>query len=127
MTGALLKNTSNDLANVDVRTKGVLKRALIVSKSGRRLAGPHTDKEDFGLIIGIHPAGHPGKKWIACAGLGEYGTSGAAYFLANYWKDIADKVMDTGHFACIVRVPDGDDSGAHLHRFALPNGRWSSR
>lgn len=43
---------------------------------------------DYGIILKIHPAEFPNRTWIACAGLSERGTSGAAWFLANKWEQL---------------------------------------
>jgi hypothetical protein len=53
----------------------------------------------------------PHRTWIACAGIGEYGTSGGAWFLANKWEEIR-KRAGSGPFAVIVRVRPGQDESA---------------
>ena len=40
---------------------------------------------DYGFILRIRPPEFPQHSWIVCAGLGEWGTSGAAWFLARRW------------------------------------------
>jgi hypothetical protein len=92
-----------------------------------RLTPRRSDKtmEDYGLIIGMQPSEHPSHRWVACAGLGEYGTSGAAYFLGNKWNKIVDKLRGkTGSFACIVKVTDESDDSAAKFKFRRPGGKW---
>ena len=75
---------------------------------------------DYGLILKIRPKDYPHRVWVTCAGLGEWGTSGAAYYLANNWRNIINKTSawwnplcfgKGRNFAVIVRVvPEKDDS-----------------
>lgn len=72
---------------------------------------------DYGLILKIHPAQFPERVWIACAGIGERGTSGAAWYLANKWQELRRRTSGSS-FAAIVKVePDvqtGRDQSAEL-------------
>jgi transcriptional regulator with XRE-family HTH domain len=82
---------------------------------------PVTDdsKDDYGAIIRIRPTDAPaknGRVWIACAGVQQVGTSGAAWVLANRWEEIAEELKyGNGRFACLVKVPkEKGDEFAHL-------------
>jgi GGDEF domain-containing protein len=46
-----------------------------------------------------------------CAGIGEWGTSGAAWYLAKHWRDLA-KRFGKGDFAVVLKVTDGADESA---------------
>ena len=66
---------------------------------------------DYGLILKIRPSQFSKRVWLACAGRGEWGTSGAAWFLAHKWQQIREQAGDRP-FAAIVRVnlEEGDQS-----------------
>lgn len=66
---------------------------------------------DYGLILKIHPGQFPKRTWIICAGRGEWGTSGAAWYLANKWKRIYS-VAKKEPFGLIVKVKNGQDESA---------------
>lgn len=72
---------------------------------------------DYGMILKIRPQQFPNRVWIVCAGRDEWGTSGAAWFLANKWNEIENRAGDRP-FAIIVRVRPGQDESAQivLHR-----------
>jgi len=68
---------------------------------------------DYALIIKIIPESFPKRVWIAVAGLGEWGTSGAAWFISRKWK----KMGKNKSFGIIVKVRTGQDESAEMvHR-----------
>ena len=78
---------------------------------------------DYGLILKIRPDGFENRVWIVCAGISEWGTSGAAWYLLNRWQEIlrynrpwrfAFGFGGTADFAAIVRVRPGQDESAKL-------------
>lgn len=76
-----------------------------------RLAGePHID---YGLIMKIHPKSNPKQTWVCCAGFGEWGTSGSAWYLANRWKEIKQWAGDKP-FACVVKTKSESDNSTEL-------------
>lgn len=66
---------------------------------------------DYGLILKIHPSQFPNRIWFTCAGLGEWGTSGAAWYLANKWIEI-QSFAGNNPFAIVVRVKRDQDEFA---------------
>jgi hypothetical protein len=123
LTCQLLSDPANDLVQIDVRDKKDPKFVC----GDRRLTPQRGDKrkEDYGLIIGINPLGHQEHSWIACAGLGEFGTSGAAFFLADNVKSVASVIKQkTGRFACIVHIKDEADDSGTLFKSAETPGGW---
>ncbi len=66
---------------------------------------------DYGLILKIHPSQFPKRVWLVCAGIGEWGTSGAAWYLAHKWKEVHDYSKQSP-FAIIVRVKPKQDESA---------------
>jgi hypothetical protein len=75
---------------------------------------PHLD---YGIILKIHPIQFPERTWIACAGMGEFGTSGAAWFLARKWKKLERRANGAGRFFALIAVEPGKDESALLVNF----------
>jgi len=75
---------------------------------------PHLD---YGIILKIHPVQFPGRTWIACAGMGEFGTSGAAWFLARKWRELEQRANGAGRFFALIGVERGKDESAMLVNF----------
>jgi hypothetical protein len=72
---------------------------------------PTFAKQDHGIILKIENTRFPGQFLFACAGLGEWGTSGAAWYLATHWKEL-DSLGD--EFGCVVEVEIGSDQSARI-------------
>jgi hypothetical protein len=93
---------------------------FISKASGRLLIQNENAVHDHGLILKIRPSNQPHRTWICCAGLGEWGTSAAAWYLARRWREIQKKFKDQS-FAIILRVtPGSDDSGEPVVEGATP-------
>lgn len=73
----------------------------------------HTGKHHFALIIKLSNKKFPKRVQICIAGLGEWGTSGASWFLANKWKEIMT-IANTRDFGAIIRVEPNKDESAEL-------------
>jgi hypothetical protein len=74
-------------------------------------------KMDYGLILKIHPANNPNRTWLCVAGIGEWGTSGASWWLSRHWGIIYKHAKDKS-FACITKTIYGsDDSTSLVHLF----------
>jgi hypothetical protein len=74
-------------------------------------------KMDYGLILKIHPENNPNRTWLCVAGIGEWGTSGASWWLSRHWKTI-NKRAKKKSFACITKTIYGsDDSTSLVHLF----------
>jgi hypothetical protein len=71
----------------------------------------HDGTYDYGYIIKITPKLFENRTWIGVAGLGEWGTSGAAWYLARNWKKI-EKIYRNHAFGLIVKVKVGKDESA---------------
>jgi hypothetical protein len=70
---------------------------------------------DYGIIVRYCPKDRARPRSIVCAGLGEFGTSGSAYFLAKHFQKIALRLKGSEtNFLCVIRVPSEDDSKAEL-------------
>ncbi|MDR3740156.1 MAG: hypothetical protein P4L40_14175 [Terracidiphilus sp.] len=68
-------------------------------------------QRDFGIVLKIVNSRFPGYFLFVCAGLGEWGTSGAAWYLANHWREL-DELGD--EFGCVVEVEIGADQSAQV-------------
>jgi len=66
---------------------------------------------DYGIILKIHPSQFTKRTWFVCAGLGEWGTSGAAWYLSYKWKKIY-RYAKQNAFAVIIKVNRGQDESA---------------
>ena len=89
----------------------------IVSKETRDTIVIAESEVDYAIILKICPFGNPKRTWLCCAGFGEWGTSGAAWWLSHNWKTIY-KEAKKKPFACITRTRVGsDDSTRMLHLF----------
>ena len=115
----IFNNNSNELVMLN------LKNQFVYVNNGLPVFEPKSDF-DYGLILKISPEQYPNRVWIACSGLSEYGTSGAAWFLANKWSELIKanrSIMNlfgltkTNNFAAIIRVDHGKDDSAKLIKF----------
>ena len=71
---------------------------------------------DYGMILRVCPSQHSARTWIVCAGVGEWGTSGASWFLANKWSKLFWHRLwqRKKQYAVIVRVRRGQDESAEI-------------
>jgi hypothetical protein len=80
-------------------------------RSGREFRGFRQPRpKDCGFIIKIPNQRFEGKNFFICAGLGEWGTSGASWYLANKWRDLNKEFA--GAFGILVEVEIGSDESA---------------
>jgi hypothetical protein len=68
---------------------------------------------DYGIILRLYSPDVCPSRQIVCAGLGEFATSGAAYFLANNFEQIALSSSET-HFVCLIQVKGEADKNPTL-------------
>ncbi len=104
-TKDLLKSPTNQLVR--------FKDGLFVTVSGRTIIRPSNDPQiDYGMILKGHPQNIPERNWIACGGYDEWGTSGAAWYLARRWRDIYKK-FGNKPFAIFVKIEGQKDESAN--------------
>jgi hypothetical protein len=65
---------------------------------------------DYGIVLKIPNLRFPGQFFFVCAGLGEWGTSGASWYLATKWRDLQSEFGDA--FGVVVEVEIGSDESA---------------
>jgi hypothetical protein len=86
--------------------------ARFVTVSGRTIIEPSSDPQtDYGMILKSHPPNLPERNWIVCGGYGEWGTSGAAWYLSRKWRDIR-KLFGKKPFVIFVQVKRDKDESA---------------
>lgn len=67
---------------------------------------------DLGMILKIPNTRFSGHFFFVCAGLGEWGTSGAAWYLSKKWKELNKKYREG--FGIVVEVDPGSDESARI-------------
>jgi len=74
--------------------------------SGEALPFVCDQTTDYGFILRITPNQFPKRSWIACAGLGEWGTSGSAWFLSNKWRQLLRTIYPFAYYIGFMPIPD---------------------
>ncbi|NJD55083.1 MAG: hypothetical protein FIA94_01615 [Nitrospirae bacterium] len=74
--------------------------------SGERLPFNCSRDADYGFILRITSPEFPERAWIVCAGLGEWGTSGTAWFLANKWQTLIKNIHPLAYWSGVMKIPD---------------------
>jgi len=91
--------------------------------NGQQLPYGCTNEVDHGFILRITPPDFPHRSWIVCAGLGEWGTSGSAWYLAYRWKKLVRSIHPIAYWSGVMRIPDfsvivrvipGQDQSPHI-------------
>lgn len=116
--GGLTNYKSIDL--LDDRSNTFIKfgtNAIISKKSGKAIVRLKSGY-DIGCIIKINPSHNPNRTWLCCAGIGEWGTSGASWWLNKYWKMISKKAKKNP-FAIITQTRIGSDDSTQILHFFL--------
>jgi len=105
-------------------------RLCIKEKSSGEIIVDETQMQktgcDYGIIMKIHPQSNLERTWICCAGFGLWGTSGAAYYLANKWKSIL-KWAGKEPFACVIKTTFGSDDSTEVIEGFIKKTNWFSR
>ena len=89
-----MENSGNNLIYFD--------NAQFTSVQSKRSVLNPNPRYDYGIILKIHPQQFRDRTWFVCAGLDEWGTSGAAWYLAKKWKELY-KFAKNSPFAVIVK------------------------
>jgi hypothetical protein len=105
-----LSRSMFDVAQVEFH----MSTGQFISKTAKRpIKVPAQPNHDYGVLLKMHPVQFPERTWITCSGYGEWGTSGAAWFLANRWRKIADQVQHSA-FVAVIDVEREKDESATL-------------
>jgi len=85
---------------------------ILDKKSGKRFVGfQEPVRKDYGMVLRIPNLRFPGDLFFVCAGLGEWGTSGAAWYLTAKWLDLKAEFGNAA-FGLVVEVELGSDQSA---------------
>jgi len=104
----VLKAVNNFYVDIDISNN-----AQVVSKVNKSIAYSIDKAHDYAVIIKLKNKNFPNRTQICVAGLGESGTSGASWFLANKWKVLLKKAK-RDDFGCIIKVEFGKDESAEI-------------
>jgi hypothetical protein len=85
---------------------------------GRRFSIRYSYNKDYGMLLRIKNPRYPEHFLFVCAGIGEWGTSGAAYYLFHHWKELYKK-HEQQDFCKVIEVDIGSDDSAR-EIFSLP-------
>ena len=66
---------------------------------------------DYGILLRMQNPYHPEHILFVCAGLGEWGTTGSAYYLFNRWKQVY-ATHKQASFCKVIEVTFGSDQSA---------------
>jgi hypothetical protein len=91
------------------------KRRMHVRTSGGR-EFKSDDRNQYGLILRYAPdrRNHPGRRWFIIGGLGPQATIGAAWYLAEHWRQLARLTRPDQDFVAFVCVPVVAPRSAYL-------------
>ena len=104
----ILQSVQNEFLEFNLDAPG----SIVVKKDTQKVYtvdGIH----DYAVIIKIKNRLFPNRTQICVAGLGEWGTSGGSWFLANKWKEIR-KIVGNKNFGAVIKVRGGSDESAEL-------------
>jgi hypothetical protein len=109
--GGLTNLKTRDALENDANRLVKMEFECIASLKSNKTFSPSDPAFDYGLILKVFPVQFPKRTWLVCAGIGEWGTSGAAYYLAHKFRHIFN-VASGKAFAVIVKVRKGQDESA---------------
>jgi hypothetical protein len=104
----ILRAENNYYVNLDIANG-----AKIVSKTNLTKEYRIDNENDYAVIIKLKNKKFPNRTQICVAGLGESGTSGASWFLANKWEVLLKRVQRK-NFGCIIKVTIGKDESGEI-------------
>lgn len=77
---------------------------------------------DYGILLFLKPEQFPERRWVACCGLDEWGTSGGAWLLANKSKEVLARLrkdrrdLSSQCFGLVVEVRREKDESVRILR-----------
>lgn len=74
--------------------------------SGETLPFTCSREADHGFILRIRPPEFTDRSWIVCAGLGEWGSSGSAWFIAHKWQELIKRINPVAYYSVVMHIPD---------------------
>jgi len=110
VTRLILAEPNNDFLEFVQENSSVFIRDKSTGKRFIAFQGPV--RKDYGIILRLVNSRFPKTFLFVCAGLGDWGTSGASWFLAAKWNELHSKFK--GNFGVVVEVDPGSDQSARL-------------
>ena len=78
------------------------------------------NRKDKGVLARFINPHHEEHYIFICAGLGEWGTSGTAYYLFDRWKELGKRFKKDKNFCLILEVDiQSDESAKEIYSFSL--------
>lgn len=111
-TEQVLRSAANKFYKIN--TNGVVR----IVRTKDRTDFNNSNQFDLGIIIKITHPNFPRRKQFCVAGLGETGTSAAAWYLSNNWRQLRKEVKSKD-FGAIIKADIGIDESASLHDLTL--------
>lgn len=75
---------------------------------------------DVGILMRLKNPYHDEYKLFVCAGIGEWGTSGAAYYLFKNWRRLHKRFGSKTNFALVIRVDiNSDESAREIREYKI--------
>jgi hypothetical protein len=120
--GVLNNRKTLDAFSNPANTLGIYDSSgMFVTKAGNLLHPKPTDGRDYGVILKIHPEQFKSRTWVVCAGIGEWGTSGTAWFLSHKWRSLSERLGYSDQpFLAVIEVMHGQDESARMIAFGTP-------
>lgn len=118
-------SSDSNLKTYDIETLPEQKfYSLVFNTSGRRVFRVGNKEfdidsnHDHGILLRLRNPRHPEHVLFVCAGLGEWGTSGASFFLFHNWSCLLWR-HSTRDFCKVISVATGSDESAS-EVFSIP-------
>jgi hypothetical protein len=119
------RHTQEDSANNLVRMMSASTFISAESQEGLHCVlkeAKYQTEYEYGIILRISPFNFPDRVWILCMGFEESGTTGAAWFLSNKWRELCWVTLTKNpntwfrgsNFAALIQVRRGSDESAVL-------------
>jgi hypothetical protein len=108
LTDFIMRESNNTFLMFEPCQSGV---CIVDRKTGARHGETRdTIKVDYGVVLRLCNQRFPNRVFFVCAGLGEPGTSGAAWYLATHWRKLLKEFK--GDFGIVLEVRLGSDQSA---------------
>jgi len=79
---------------------------------------------DKGLVMKLNNPHTDGQTLIVCEGLGEWGTSGSAWFLASQWRKLSKRFGKNPFLICLSVTVGTDESAREVKAFGVEHWMW---
>ncbi len=84
-------------------------------------------RSDKGIVLKLPNPYSPGYAVLVCAGLGEWGTSGAAWYLSKHWRRFSSRFGDHAFLVAVSVTPGSDESARAILWLGEKTRYWRVR